>query len=718
MSSMSDEPAIPQAALHKFLGNQGTAFDFSRYILLFRRNLWLILVIVCIVMAATYAWVSRQPKLYASRAVVEVEQEEAKVLGSKVEDVRTDNLESDDYIQTIVQSLTSTPVMLRTAQMLGLDKDPTLYPGVTSGRTYTEDAIAGQIRRRLSVALRRNTRLIDITCEDVNPQRASNIAEAVPQAYLRQTFEEQFRTANQATQFLQEQADSLKKKLEESERRLQDYKEQHNAVSLENSQDIITEKLKDLNRRAIDAKNTRIKLESDLQMVRKIPANDTDRMLQIGSVTAIQQVSEIRAQIVTAEADLAALQKRYLPLHPKYIAAVTQIQKLKQSLVDTLRNAGKILETQYASAKDSEDKLNAMLQDQETAALELSKLAIPYNTLQREVDSDKAMYDALNTRIRETSITKGIEKSPFHLVEEPVPGNHPVKPEVSKVLGLALVVSLALATGIIVTIDSLDETVRSVDQAEEFLGLPALAVVPEESNKQAGSAFVRNDSRQAEAFRSLRTSLSMLGTDEEARRIFLMTSAVPSEGKSFSSLSLAHAFAMDGHHTLLVEADMRKPTLYKSYPKLAKRDTLGVTDVLSGNSALEEVLVPAPEENLTLLFAGRAAPSPAELLSGRAFDKLIGRLISSFDRIVIDTAPVNAVSETLTMMSAAQYVVLILRPAHTSKRAVARACHLIGKAKGVLAGFVLNRANFKVGSGYYYHYYGNKYSYKGYYQSK
>jgi polysaccharide biosynthesis transport protein len=163
---------------------------------------------------------------------------------------------------------------------------------------------------------------------------------------------------------------------------------------------------------------------------------------------------------------------------------------------------------------------------------------------------------------------------------------------------------------------------------------------------------------------------------------------------------------------------MRKPSLYKSYPKLAKRDTPGVTDVLSGNSALDEVLVTAPEENLTLLFAGRAAPSPAELLSGRAFDKLIGRLIGSFDRIVIDTAPVNAVSETLTMMSAAQYVVLVVRPAHTSRRAVARACHLIGKAKGVMAGFVLNRANFKVGSGYYYHYYGNKYSYKGYYQSK
>jgi len=710
---MSEE-IIPRSALHKFLGGQGMKFDFNRYLLLFRRGLWLIAVIVCVVTAGTYAWLARQPKIYASRAVVQVEQEEAKVMGSKVEEVQSEKLEAEDYIQTIVQSLTSNSVMLRVAQMVGMDKDPTLFPGVQNGKIYNDDVIAAQVRNRVTVGLRRATRLIDIIAEDVNPERARDIAAAVVQAYLRQSFEQQFKTSSQATQFLQEQADKLKMKLEESERQLQAYKEQHNAVSLENSENIITEKLKDLNTRAIDAKNTRIRLESDLQMVRQIPPNDTDRMLQIGSVTAIQQVAESRAQIVTAEADLAALQKRYLQLHPKYIAAVTQIQRLKQSLQETLRNAGKILETQYASAKDAEDKLTALLQEQERAALDLSKLAIPYNTLQREVDSDRAMYDALNTRIRETSISTGIEKSPFHVVEEPLPGNHPVKPEMAKMLALAFVLSLAASVAIIITMDSLDETLRSVDQAEEFLGLPTLAVVPEEPVKGGSkiSAFARSDSRQAEAFRSLRASLSLLGNDEEARRTFLVTSAVPSEGKSFSSLSLAQAFALDGHRTILVEADMRRPTLFKAYPAVADRQTHGLTDLLSGNSALEEVVHRAPEENLSLLFAGRSAPSPAELLSGKAFDRVIQKLLMEFDRIVVDTAPINAVSDTLTMISAVQYVVLVVRPAKTGKRAIARACHMIEKAKGVMAGFVLNRANFKVGSGYYYYYYGNKYSYK------
>lgn len=708
------EVVLPKSALHKFLQGQGVPFDFNRYLFLIQRRLWLLIVIVCLAVAGTFAWLSRQPKIYASRAVVQVEQVEAKVLGSKVEDIQSDNLAEADYLQTIVQSMTSNSVLVGVAQILGVDKNP------TTGKAYPEEAVAGMFRSRIHVALRRDTRLIDVVAEDTKPERARDIASAVVQAYLRQTFEQQYNTANQATQFLQEEADKLKKKLEAAERDLQAYKEQHNAISLESSENIITEKLKDLNARAIEAKNTRIRLESDIDTLRKIPTNDTERMLQIGSVAAIPQVSDIRNQITIAEADLAALQKRYLPLHPKYIAAVTQIQRFKQSLQEALRNAGKILETQYASAKDAEGKLNGLLTEQEQAALDLSKLAIPYNTLQREVDSDKAMYDALNTRIRETSISQGVEKSPFHMVEEPLAISQPVKPEIWKGVAIAFVVSLAAALALIITIDSLDETLRSVDQAEEFLGIPALAVVPEEpkqSNKLK-SAFARNDSRQAEAFRTLRASISLLGNEEDSRRVFLITSAVPGEGKSFSSISLSHSFAMNGYKTVLIEGDMRRPSFHNAFPDLATRETPGLTDVLSGNVNLQEALVQSQQENLMILFAGRKAPSPAELLAGGALNKTVEALKKDFDRIVVDTAPINAVSDTIMMISAAQYVCLVVRPAKTRKRAISRAIHLIEKAKGALAGFVLNRAKLGVGSGYYYYYYGYKYGGKYYHSDK
>jgi succinoglycan biosynthesis transport protein ExoP len=712
---MSDV-AGPKSTALKFLQGQNVSFDFNRYLYLIRRRLWLLIVIVCLGVLGMLVWLLREPKVYASRAVIQVEQEEAKVLGSKVEDVQSTQLAAADLMETLVESLTSNTVLMGVEQSLALDKDPFIIkdpfrlPWVPE-KPDTELTVADKVRKRITVTLRRDTRLIDIVAEHVNPERARDMAAALVHSYLHQTFEQQFKTLSEATSFLQDEAAKLKMKLESSERELQTYKEQHNAVSLESGEDIITAKLKDLNTKAVELKNHRIQLESDIETLRKIPPSDTQRMLQIGSVTAISQVSERIALVSKAEADLAGLQKRYLPLHPKYIAAETQIQSLKQSLKDALRDADKILETQYAAAKESEDKMTAALQEQEQEALGLSKLAIPYNTLQREVDSDKAMYDALQTRIRETSISQGVEKSPFHVIEEPMVTNKPVKPEMVKGVGIAFAVSLAVGLVLILLMDYFDDTLRSVDQAEEFLGIPALAVIPEDSRGGTlHSAFQSKDSRQAEAFRNLRAAISLLGNDDEARRVFLITSAVPGEGKSFSSLSLAHSFALNGYRTVLIEGDLRRPTFQNAFRELASHQTTGLTDVLSGNCRPDEVLVPSPHENLSLIFAGRSAPNPAELLSGSSLIDVISELKLHFDRIVIDTAPINAVSDTLTMISAVQYVCLIVRPAKTHKTAIARAIHLIGKAKGTLAGFVLNRAKFSVGSGYYYYYYGKEYA--------
>jgi len=717
---MSDAAAQKSAAL-KFLQGQGTTFDFNRYLFLIRRRLWLLIVIVCLGGLGMFAFLSREPKVYASRAVIQVEQEEAKVLGSKVEAVQSDELEAADLMETLVESLTSNTVLIGVVHSLNLDKDPFItqdpyrLPWVPE-KPDTDLTLAEKLRSRVTVTLRRDTRLIDVVAEHVNPDRARDIAAAVIQTYLHRTFEAQFKTLSDATAFLSEEAAKLKTKLESSERELQAYKEQHNAVSLADNEDIITARLKELNTNVIDAKNHRIQLESDIETLRKIPPADTERMLQIGSVTQISEVSERFGLLTKAEADLASLQKRYLPLHPKYIAAVTQIQSLKQSLKDALRDANKILETQYAAAKESEDKLTEALQEQEKEALGLSKLAIPYSTLQREVDSDKAMYDALQTRIRETSVSQGVEKSPFHVIEEPLATNKPVKPEIVKGVGIALAVSLAVGLALIILMDYFDDTLRSVDQAEEFLGLPALAVIPEDSGKQSTlhTAFQSKDSRQAEAFRNLRAGISLLGSDDEARRVFLITSAVPGEGKSFSSLSLAHSFALNGYRTVLIEGDLRRPTFQNAFRDLASGQKTGLTDVLSGNCHADEVVVQTQHENLSVIFAGRSAPNPSELLSGSSLIDTISELKLHFDRIVIDTAPINAVSDTLTMISAVQYVCLIVRPAKTRKSAIVRAIHLISKAKGTLAGFVLNRAKFTVGSGYYYYYYGKKYADKTY----
>lgn len=709
---MNEAPQVQKHLIHDFVQGAGKDFDIVRYYHLFMRHLWLIGLIVAAALIGTFAWLSRQPKEYGSRAVVLVEQGQRKVL-SKMEEVQPENLETEDYLNTVVQTLTSHSLMLRVAHAVGLEKDPKLFPPQPDGNGYSDAAIGKVMHQRVTAVLRRGTRLIDISVEDEFPERAKEIAEAVVSQFLRQTFEQQFSVSRLASEFLQEEADKLKAKVEQAEEKLQAYKERNNAVSLEQNQNITVDKLKELNTRVTEAKDARIKVESDLEHLRRLKPDDIDGMLQIGSVAAIPQVASVRSQISQAEAELAALKKRYLPLHPTYIKVATTIQRLKQSLQEDLQEVGKILPTQYASLKDTESKLNTALQEQEKAALDLSQLAIPYNVLERDVQSDRSMYDSLVTRIRETTISEGIEKNPFHVVEEPMVSTVPVKPEKLKMMGIAFVFALIFGGVLVIILDSLDESLRSVDQAEQFLGLPALAIIPEEKGQKSSYLTILDQhgqsSRQAEAFRTVRASLSLLGS-ESSRRVFLFASALPAEGKSFSSVNTAVAFSLEGMRTIVVEADLRRPSLHRIFPDLADRNTPGLSDFLAGNEPLDSVIRASPIKNLSFILAGRQPPNPAELLASKAFPLLITTLLERFDRIICDSAPINAVSDTLTLFAAVQHVCLVLRPEKTPKRAIARACHLVEKAGGKLAGVILNRVRFKYGSGrYYYYHYGDEY---------
>ena len=484
----------------------------------------------------------RQPKKYAARAVLQVEAQEQKVLGS--DDVQTLRPDAGDYMTTIAESLTSDSFLVRVAKASGLLNDPTFFAPRSDGQPYSDAEIAARMRGLVSASVRKGTRFIDITVTTGNPEQSKLIAATVVKEFIRQTLELRMSVARSANDFLREEADKLRAKLEESEGKLQRYREEHNAVSLENTQNITVAKLQELNSQVTSAKGERIKLESDMELLRSTPPDDVDRMLQIPSVSAIPQVQALRAQIVAAEADLAGIQKRYLAKHPKNIQAVTQIKQLKDSLRETLRNAGEILGTQYESALDTEKKLSVALKEQENAALELNKIAIPYGVLQREVESDRAVYDSVNNRLRETTVSLGIEKSPFRIVEEPLAANE-VAASIPKIVGVGLFLGLALAAGTIFGLDLRDSSLRYVDQAESFLGLPVLAVVSEVEEK--GGKTIPNvfgdqgQSQAAEAFRSMRTSLSLLG-DEAHRRVFLVTSAMAGEGKTFCAFNACHGF--------------------------------------------------------------------------------------------------------------------------------------------------------------------------------
>jgi succinoglycan biosynthesis transport protein ExoP len=741
-------------------GSPDAPVDFSPIFHSLLRRWWIIAIFVGVTMLATLGSLLTQPKIYESRAVVQVQQGEKRVLD--VEDVTQADPSSPDFINTVVGTLTSRNLLVRVVEANNLADNPDFAP--PRGVPYSDIELAALMEGKVRVSSRRNTRLVDIIVEDTDPVLARDIAASFVREFLRENFTQRMTVSRVATEFLQEEAEKLKTKLEASERKLQAYKQQNQAVSLDEKQNIIVDQLKELNSKVTDAQSERVRLESDIEQVRATGSDNVEEALRIGSVAAIPQVAETRSQLAAAETELAGLEDRYLPKHPKHIAATKKIEALRQALAANVAKAGDILRRQYEAALQTEAKLQEALSRQEQSALNLNDLAIPFNVLQREVESDRAMYEAVVLRMKETSVSSGIEQAPYALVEEPMVPTGPSRPRVKQSLLIAFMLSSMLACVAIIAHDAMDSSLLSTDEAESTLGLPSLAGVPDHrpagltrlkealarerdvlprrveavrrisERRRKGESIPVADwqdvvnptatdgdpaqgypvaavddpsSSLAEAYRTLRANISMLGP-EKVRRALLFVSAIPEEGKTYTSLNTAAVLAQQGHSTLIVDLDLRRPKLHKAL--LGLQDCpRGLTDVFTGNAALPDVVVPTRIDNLFFLPAGSRAPNPAELLSMADLESLVQELSVRYDRVVFDSAPINAVSDTLVLAPHVDQTILVVRSGKTPRRAVLRAVSLLRKAGAKMAGFVLNRLPTGRSAGYYYYYYGDKY---------
>jgi capsular exopolysaccharide synthesis family protein len=722
-SSNAQHPHKPESS-HRISEEIGSVLDFRRIYFLILSRWWVVVLFVGISMTAATGWVMRQPKIYESRAVLQVQQQEKQIV--KIDGIVREDPSAQDFINTIVQTLSSRNLMLRVIDANKLRENPT-FVNPNNPNPPTEIQLADKLRGKVKVALRRGTRLIDITVEDTDPVMARDLAASIVKEFMRENFSQRASVNRVASEFLQEEAEKLKKKLEESEARLQRYKEQNQAVSLEERQNIIVERLRELSTKVTSAKGERLRLESDIEQVRAAGAANIEQLLRIASVAQIPQVAEHRGRLLDAETEFAGMQDRYGSLHPKYIAASTRIDSLKQALQENAGKAGDILNGQYEAAVQTETKLATALKEQEVAALELNKIAIPFNVLQRDVESDSALYQSVIKRMKEATMTVAVEQTPYTLVEEPMVASSPSKPNRNRTIGLAFVLSLVFSIVGLVLLDGIDSSLKSIDDAEHALGLSGLAGIPNSkislksvdnkmNSKYPMVTLLDSSSSVAEAYRTMRVSLSMLGPEED-RRILLFVSAIPEEGKTFTSLNSAIALAQQGFKTLMIDLDLRRPSLHKAFSAV-KTSEQGMTDFFTGNVKLEDIVCETGVQNLSLITAGQRAPNPAELLSAVDLGELFKNLLKAYHRIVIDSAPVNAVSDTLVIAPHAHKTILVIRAGKTPRKAVIRAIMLLRKAKAQIAGFALNRLPSGRTAQYYYYYYGDKYERDSVYGSK
>ncbi len=690
--------------------------DFRAIYYLLIEKSWLIALCFLIAAFGTFTHLMRSPKIYAARSVLQVEQEEAKILN--IQRVQHEDLQSLEFLKTVEQTLQNPALLSRVIDANKLATDPRFVPPSSEGVPSQEQLVA-KLSKMVEVRLRKGTRLIDVKVEHTDPSLTEVIANTLVREFLRQNYEHNASASDVATEFLMKESEGLKRKLEASENAMQGYKEQMQASSLEDRQNVVMEKLKELSTRVTEAKSQRILQETAYKQVTALNG-DLDALLVIPAVANDQAVVEIRSNIAKQESDLANLRQRYKDQHPKFLQAQSQLTEWKSALQKAILSVPQRVRAAYESTQAAEQALEQALREQETAALALNKQAIRYNVLARDVESDRALYQSVLNRIKETSVTKDLKPNKIRVIQQATVPEKPIKPEKVRVILAGLMAGLVGSVLLVCMLNALDRSLKTVDQAEEYLGLPVLSAIP----KFAGTVtdqrklIVDDDaqSTEAESFRTLRTALSMLGRKED-RKVFLFTSAVPSEGKTFCSLNYSLSLAQQGLRTLIIDCDLRRPMVEKSLLNTNKRG-FGLTDFLTGQKQFDDVIHSTATENFFYMPAGTDAPNPAELLAKVGIDGVIDTALQHFDRIVVDSAPIHAVSDTLLILNRIQTLCLVVRSRKTPKNSVRRALQILQEADAPLAGVIMNLMPRGRSSGYYYYDTHYDYAYHGKYAEK
>jgi len=762
----SDKPGVPLTAEY----SDGLhMFDFRRYWHSFLERIWIVAICVLAGLFLALGNLARTPKLYQAHTVLEVEFQEPSFIPTADYATRTRSvfLASAEALRTIEQNLTNPTLLARVVRSEGLAQGPSQAAnksqnasGVTTF-TPLEEALGRAMVGMVHPAIRRGTRLIDLYVTNGDPAMAQRLAEAVGREYIRNSLERRASSSEDALRYLLEEEERLKRNLQKSEAAATEYKAKNpdalqlgGGTAATGSQGaggsrggLVEDNLQDINTKLAAARSDQIRLEGQLKQVDQI-GNNIDALLAIPSISAAPMVAAARNNIIQIEAGITTLALRYKDKHPKMMAAKASLAEAKDKLRQAVLAQPPILRNTLDQNKATEASLQQALLAQQGVAVNLNRTAIGYQELARQAETDRALYESVLRQIKDTNLAKDVKASAVSVVEHSPLPTVPVSPRPTRTILLGLLGGLAVGLAFIFGLDALDRSIKTVDQAESTLGLPVFAAVPDTTDEGPVSRLKRRkkafgtsnyrvvvetpESPAAEAFRNLRAALSLLGPEAE-RKVSLFTSAVPNEGKSFTSANYSLALAQQGYRVLLIDGDLRRPNMHKIFrlPNANKgnnsdEDTLpGVTDCLVGEADLASAarvippgeiqlvdesieltgeILTATGGQLSVLAGGRRAPNPAEILAGPFFGQLIAEAATLFDRVVIDSAPILAVSDTLLMMPHVQTVCIVVRAAKTPRPAVRRAITLLAKSGIRPAGLVLNRLRRSRGVGYYYYY--------------
>lgn len=705
--------------------------DLRKYIAVVSRAKWRILALAVLVSALTIFVVLNMQPVYSARATLLIEAQEAKAV--KIEEVYGINSAQQEYYLTQFEILKSRTIAETVIDRLKLTEHPEFTPkkSLTANlrellpflntERVTESAEQKAIRQReslvsnftqrLSIEPVRKTQLVNISFEANDAKLAAEIANAVGEAYIDTQLAAKLGITQKANDWIGGRLGELRMQLDASEKALQDFRLREGLVDVAGVRSLGSQELERLGQEVTQMRTKKAQIDSFARVIRQYGTDDLERLESMPEVTSHPGVQNVKREMISAERKVSELSKIYGPKHPKLMAAKSELATVQQSLRDQIR---RLLSGMTEEANTIEQNLASLESEMARAKgqyQDLSGKESEYQRLVREVETNRQLFDTFMARQKETEVAGDFNAAIARFTDRANTPIEPVKPKKQLIVVLAFIAAVGFGIVVAFVMDALNDTIKNTRDVETVLQQRALGIVPKVEGKKAlidvNRTFFAADGKQfAESVRSIRTGLNLLGL-ERPIKVLMVTSSLPEEGKSTVSSNLAFGFRQL-ETVLLIDADMRKPTIAKRFGIPSFQP--GLANYLSGTEALDACIVSDEQSGVDIMPAGSIPMNPLELLSNQALTDLLIELRGRYSKIIIDTPPVQAVSDALVVAANTDATVMVVKADHTRSGMVQQSLAKLINAHTRVLGVVLNDLDLKLAE----RYYGNMGYYKYY----
>ena len=696
-----------------------STIPFSHYLWVLKRHRWKILAFVVASVVATYIVTKRLTPVYEATATVDIDrQTPTAALGT--DSLRMPLFDQDQYISTQMRLAESDSVVRPVVQKLRLKEVEKQYAEelkkeAKGNPTAADSDEAPKRLERLKVSRPRDTFLLLISYRSADPKLAADVANGIANSYLEHTFRIRFESSAGLSRYMEKQLEELRAKMERSSGTLAQFQKEFSVINPEQKTSILSNQLLQLNTEYTNAQADRVKKEAAYNSMR---SGSMDAALVSSQGEALKKLTE---QYNEAQGRFEEVKLHFAVNHPEYKKAATQVAELRRQLDETKSSIAQRVEIEYRQAAQREEMLKKTVAQVKGEFDRNNSHSFDYDALKREADADQKLYEELVRKVKEAGINASFQSSSVRIADLARPPLKPVFPSTPINVGLALLCSLILSVAAAIISDAMDQTIRDPEQAArtlqtEVVGtLPAMKswkgrlnpvisggsnteLIPSEPSYKGAHGY-------EEAIRTLRNSILLTDFDRRLKSV-LVTSATPSEGKSTIAAHLAAAHAQQKHKTLLIDGDLRRPSVHKFFDLGDKR---GISTVLTAGMPWKEAIIRPPGfEDLDVLQAGSPSRRAADLI-GKALPQILEEASLEYDLVVLDAPPLLGFPEPLQMAAAADGVVIVARAGTTNRKAVGSVIATLGRLRANVIGLVLNEVHKGMSESYYYYGYYDKY---------